>query len=167
VGIFSGSKDRAKATFLVIEITGIVLESCERLSNTCEKELTPKLINGAYADLDEFFAQVDPDVKYIKGLVTELVTLGSATGLIIERGSPSMRQMMIANNGELERGKDLVWDQVMRIERFMLENNLIQYSPAEGEGYWASNLIYSDFTDYSEHSLNFFFKIKSITECFL
>jgi hypothetical protein len=167
MGVFSGSRDRANATFLVSEITEIVLESCENLSNTCDKELAPKLIKGKYADLDAFLAQVDPDVKYIKGLVTELVTLGSATRLIIEKGSPSMRQMMIVNNGELERGQELVWDQVIRIESFMLANNLIQYSPAQGEGYWASNIIYSDFKDYSENSLNFFFKLQSITECFL
>ena len=59
-----------------------------------------------------------------------------------------MRQMMIANNSEIERGKDLVWAQALHIERFMLESNLIEYSPAEGEGYWASNMIYSDIKDY-------------------
>ena len=167
MGVFSGSRDRAKATHLVVEITEFILESCEQLKSNCERELEPKLVKGKYADLDEFFAQVDPDLRYIKGLVTKLVTLGSATRLIIERGSPSMRQMMIANNSEIERGKDLVWAQALHIERFMLESNLIEYSPAEGEGYWASNMIYSDFKDYSEHSLNFFFKLQSITECFL
>ena len=167
MGVFSGSRDRAKATYLVSELTEIVLDSCERVSSICESELAPKLISGAYTDVDHFLIQIDTDLKYIKGLVVELVTLGSATRLIIERGSPSMQQMMIANNGELERGKDLVWEQVMRIERFMLESNLIQYTPEEGEGYWASIMIYSDFKDYSEDSKNLVATLQWNTQCFL
>ena len=167
MGVFSGSRDRAKATYLVRELTDIVLDSCERLSSTLESELTPKLISGAYSDVDHFFTQIDPDLKYIKGLVAELVTLGSATRLIIERGSPSMQQMMIANNDELERGNDLVWDQVMRIERFMLESNLIHYSSSEEQGYWAAQMIYSDFKDYSEDAKNLVVTIRWNTQCFL
>ena len=164
MGVFSGSRDRAKATYLVRELTDIVLDSCERLSSLCDHELAPKFISGEYSDVDHFFAQIKPSLDYMKGLVAEIAALDSATRLIIERGSPSMRQMMITNNGELQRGMNLIYDQAMRIESFMLESNLV---PEDSIGYWFKEMVYSEFKDYSENSKNFVVTLQWNTQCFL
>lgn len=164
MGIFSGSRDRAKATYLVRELTDIVVESCERLSSLCDSELAPKFISGTYSDVDHFFAVIKPSLDYMKGLVAQIATLDSATRLIIERGSPSMRQMMIVNSKELERGMDLIYHQAMRIESFMLESNLV---PEDSIGYWFKEMVFSRLKDYSEESKNFVVTLQWNTNCFL
>lgn len=163
MGVFSDSKDRAKATLLIKSFTENSLYFCEKLDADFKAELAPKLIHNNYPGFEEFFAAIAPEVAWIKQLVDELKALDSATRLIIEKGSPSMRQMMILNASDLERCMDLIYDQAMIIERYMLESNLV---PAETEGIWFKEMVHSEFEDYSEVSKDFVTTVLWNIKCF-
>lgn len=163
MGVFSDSKKRAKATLLIQHFTQSALYFCEKLNAEFGEELVPKLIDQKYSDYKEFFVVIDPEVSWLKGLVDQLKALDSATCLIIEKGSPSMRQMMISNASDIERCMDLIYDQARRIELFMLESNLV---PAETEGYWFQEMLHSEFEDYSEISKDFVITVLWNIECF-
>ncbi len=161
--MLSGNKDREQATHLIRYLTENSIYCCEKLGTDFNEELAPKLVHGKYTDFKKFFAAIAPEIAWIKQLVDELKALDSATQRIIDRGSPSMKQLMISNSADIEQCMKIIYDQAMRIERFMLEGKLV---PADTEGYWFKEMVHSEFEDYSKDSKDFVVTILWNMKCF-
>jgi len=167
MGFLSDSRDRAKATLLIKELTSNLVIECQQTLQIVEDELAVKK-KRKYKNVEKFFIAISPELSDIKNLVFRGNVLDSASRLILEKGSPSMKGMIIEAIHEVDISRDLVTNKAMEIEDWMLETELISYNADEMlEHPYATEIIWIDVNDWSADQHYFMNLIRLQTSSFL